>query len=196
MSNSYRRDYALGKTKGTGKLGSFCQGFEENDCKKAKSACQWIIKEKRKPYCQRSIKTHSNMNALSKFNTNKKSKLSANIVIAFSMYHKNGDKMTTEENVDLIAGEAFPTSVAEYILQEFGESEDGYSIRQIQTHSSAVHNFIIVQIPIAVNVSRRDDVNDIIEDLQEKLESFVRKGPFEIDDDVFINSMNVVQMDY
>jgi len=196
MSNSHRRDYALGKTKGTGKLGSFCQGFEKDDCDKAKSACQWIVKEKTKPYCQRSIKTHSNMNALSKFNTNKKSKLSAEIVIAFSMYHRNGDKMTTEENVDLIAGDTFPVSVAEYILPDFGETEDGYSIRQIQTHSSAVDNFILVQIPIAVNVSRSLDVNDIIEKLQKTLESFVRNGPFEIDDDVFINSMNVVQMDY
>ena len=65
MSNSHKRDYAPGKTKGTGKLGSFCQGFTESDCDKAKSACQWIVKEKTKPFCQRSIKKYSNIRSIS-----------------------------------------------------------------------------------------------------------------------------------
>ena len=193
MSNSHKRDYAPGKTKGTGKLGSFCQGFTESDCDKAKSACQWIVKEKTKPFCQRSIKKHD-MNALSKFNANKKPKLSAKIVIALSMYHANGDKMTTEEVQDITdpaQNGRFAWVVAEAILEGFGE----YDPSDIQHRLSAVDNFILVKTPISVEYSGYLDINVIIEELQEHLDHLVRKHPFEIDDDVFIKSMSIIQID-
>ena len=59
MAEQYRHGYAPGKTSGTGKDGSFCQGFEKTDCKKAKTACTWQEKTaKVSAHCKRNIKTH------------------------------------------------------------------------------------------------------------------------------------------
>jgi len=69
-ANSSRPAYAPGKAVGTGKDGSFCQGFDERDCGKAKTACAWQPATKdRSAYCHRSIKTHADMNALRAFNS-------------------------------------------------------------------------------------------------------------------------------
>jgi len=67
----FSRAYAPGKALGTGKLGSFCQGFDERDCGKAKTACAWQPATKNvSAFCHRRIgKTHADMNSLSKFNS-------------------------------------------------------------------------------------------------------------------------------
>ena len=147
MSKYNRRDNALGKTEETGKEGSFCQGFVKEDCDKAKSACQWI--NGKLSYCERRINTDANLAALSKFNTNKKSKLSTEITIAFSMYHKNGDKMTTEENDDLIEGDTFVKWVAYSILQDFVGEGELFEPEEVKHGSSTVDNFILVTIPFS-----------------------------------------------
>ena len=66
----FSRAYAPGKAVGTGKDGSFCQGFDERDCSKAKTACAWQPATKdRSAYCHRSVKTHADMNTLRAFNS-------------------------------------------------------------------------------------------------------------------------------
>jgi len=68
MSGESRRNYAPGKSKGTGEKGSFCQGFNEADCYKAKTACQWI--DGVSSYCRRRINTkYQSMEELNKLNS-------------------------------------------------------------------------------------------------------------------------------
>ena len=199
MSNSHKRDYAPGKTKGTGKLGSFCQGFTESDCVKAKSACHWV--QAKTPYCSRRIQTKANMNALSKFNDNKTlsdAKELAEITIAFSMYHENGDKMTTEEILEKLELESaydhFRWWLIESVLQDYGVSEDGYEIQDIDFEEK--ENFILVTIPIAVGGNSQSlDVNDTIRELQIHLNKYFKKM-YEFDTDMFIKSATIVNQNY
>ena len=68
MNGESRRNYAPGKSKGTGEKGSFCQGFNEEDCYKAKTACQWI--DGVSSYCRRRINTkYQSMEELNKLNS-------------------------------------------------------------------------------------------------------------------------------
>jgi len=68
MNVENRRNYAPGKSKGTGEKGSFCQGFDEEDCNKAKTACQWI--DGVSSYCRRRINTkYQSMTELNKLNS-------------------------------------------------------------------------------------------------------------------------------
>ena len=125
--------------------------------------------------------------------TNKKSKLSTEITIAFSMYHKNGDKMTTEENDDLIEGDTFVKWVAYSILQDFVGEGELFEPEEVKHGSSTVDNFILVTIPFSGHPdSGFLDVNDAIQHLQESLNLFLRKGTLKFADDVFIKSMNVI----
>ena len=143
-------------------------------------------------------------------NANKKSELSGKFTFAVSMYHKNGDRMTTEENVALIADEDFPMLVSEQIFQDIGD----YSEREIRANSSAVNKFIIVTVPITVHPDSgfyyishyikfiQDELNHKFynplhwltpprEDVRKVRE---RTGDIKVDDDVFIKSITILEL--
>ena len=197
MSNSHKRDYAPGKTKGTGKLGSFCQGFTESDCVKAKSACNWI--KAKNPYCARRTDSKANMNALSKFNDNKtisNAKEIAEITIAFSMYHKNGEMMTEQEIYDdILSRDHHFQWVVSHFLEDYGVNEDGYDYDDI--HTEVVDNFILVKINIAAVSDLSLDVNDTIRQLQRDFNKKTMKGPIALDEEknTYIKSITVVSQE-
>jgi hypothetical protein len=217
VSNVKRPAHAPGKKEDTGKSGSFCQGFTESDCVKAKSACHWV--KAANPYCARRPNSKADMNALSKFNGNKtlsNAKEVAKIVIAFSMYHADGTKMTKDEINDTIYESTSSADEFRYISESpavnelgslisqdllngyysnpYDEDEDNYPEGEIFSDIDVSDNFFIIKVYI-FSKSKALDVNDNIREIQRRINKILKTGPYELDEDIFIKSITIISQD-